>query len=118
MSLRQLRNVNAERFDFLAGVLPHGINPTDIDLSFERRGHFLFLEGKRPGQKITRGQTLYFDALKAGPRSITVVRFEGTPPDRINGYAQWGQPLIQANADGLRDFVRAWFDWVEARAAA
>jgi hypothetical protein len=38
---RQLRQNNDNRWDFLAGVLPRRINPTDIDLMYERRGRFL-----------------------------------------------------------------------------
>ena len=50
---RQLRKNNDDRLDFLAGVLPYGINPTDIDLVIERNKRFLVLEGQRDRKQST-----------------------------------------------------------------
>jgi hypothetical protein len=41
--MKQLRQNNDGRWDFLGGVLPYRINPTDIDLLMERNKRFLVL---------------------------------------------------------------------------
>ncbi len=107
---RQLRNGTLPRWDFLAGALPGRANPTDIDLTYERRGCFLFLEGKRPGQVVPRGQEIYFDALHAMPRCL-VLRFEGHPPATVERFGWWGKPLREGNVDDLRAMVRRWYEW-------
>lgn len=113
---RQLRQNNDNRWDFLAGALPHGICPTDIDLMFERRGHFLILEGKRAGAQFTTGQRRFYDALHQPPRYI-VVHFYGTPPDEVTSFGRWGAPAKPADTEALIFAVQQWFAWVEARAS-
>ena len=115
MSERQLRQNNDNRWDFLAGVLPHRINPTDIDLMYERRGRFLVLEGKREGATFGIGQRRFYDALSALPQ-FTVVHFYGAPPDDVTAFARWGKEPHVGNTDDLRQSVRHWFDWIEQSA--
>jgi hypothetical protein len=115
--VRQLRDQSGGgRWDFSAGLLPHGINPTDIDLAYERRGYFLFLEGKRPGETIPTGQRLFLDALSKLPR-VTVVHFEGDPPAEVQRHAMWGSPLAPSTTDGLCSLITEWYGWVESEAA-
>lgn len=109
---RQLRQNNDNRWDFLAGVLPHGINPTDLDLVYERRGRFLVLEGKRVGATMRTGQRRFYDALAAIPQ-FAVFYFEGYPPDDVRAFARWGRELHPATTDDLRTLVSRWFEWVE-----
>jgi hypothetical protein len=107
---RQLRNPNAARWDFLAGLLPHGIEPTDIDLCIERNGHFLIMEGKRNGEIMPKGQERFLNALRNGPRSVTVVTFWGNPPDEIVAFRPWGQAeSSDTTTEGFRTYIRAWF---------
>ena len=109
---RQLKKNDDHRWDFLSGALPNKINPTDIDLSYERRGRFLVLEGKREGAETSTGQKRYFDALAAVPQFV-VVHFYGVPPDEVMSFARWGQEPQPGNTDELRASVRRWYDWVE-----
>lgn len=112
MSERQLRQNNDGRWDFLAGTLPHKINPTDIDLVIERKGQFLVLEGKRTGAPFGIGQRRFYDALSALPE-ITVVHFYGSPPDDVRAFGRWGRDPHPGSTDELREQVKRWFDWVE-----
>lgn len=112
----QLRKNLDGRWDFLNGVLPHGINPTDIDLVIERRSQFLVLEGKHEGATFGTGQRRFYDALSAVP-GFTVVHFYGTPPDVVVSFGGWGGPAQSASTEDLRTFVRLWFADVEEEAA-
>ncbi len=111
---RQLRQNNDQRWDFLAGVLPNGINPTDIDLMYERRGRFLVLEGKHEGATFRVGQRRFYDALNAIP-AFTIVHFYGNPPDEVTSFARWGHVPKPGTTDALCNFVRRWFAWVESQ---
>ncbi|MHB8867472.1 MAG: hypothetical protein ACYC6T_08195 [Thermoleophilia bacterium] len=111
---RQLNSNNDDRWDFLAGVLPHGIAPTDIDLVIERKGHFLVLEGKRAGATFKLGQRKFYDALHSPPHVI-VVHFYGTPPDQVERFAKWGEAPLPGDTEALIGLVRTWFEWVERR---
>lgn len=90
------------------------MNPTDIDQAIERHGHFLFIECKRPGQRVTGGQRIFFDRLVAGPRSVRLITVEGHPPDDLTGYALWGHDVMPASTDEVRTYVRSWYDAVNA----
>jgi hypothetical protein len=54
-------------WDFLDGVFPRGIIPTDIDGMVEVNGHLLFLEEKRAGAGPKTGQLSAFRALSRLP---------------------------------------------------
>lgn len=97
------------RWDFMAGLLPYGIEPTDIDLCIERNGHFLFMEGKREAELMPRGQERCLAALARGPRSISVVTFRGTPPDDIVSYTPWGKDTRSTTTEQFQSHIRAWF---------
>lgn len=113
---RQLRQNNDGRWDFLCDVLPGGINPTDIDLMYERRGHFLVLEGKRSGSTIRMGQRRCLDALAALRPRVYVIHFYGTPPDQVDAFGVWPLPATPATTDDLIARIQQWFSWVEATA--
>jgi len=110
----QLRKNNDDRWDFLAGVLPYKINPSDIDLVCERHGNFLVMEGKRSGATFSVGQRRLYYALSNLPQ-FTVVHFYGNPPDDVKAFARWGQEARAGTTDELREQVRRWFRWVESR---
>lgn len=114
---RQLHENKDNRWDFLKGVLPNRIDPTDIDLVYERRGRFLVLEGKRVGATFKTGQRRFYDALHAPPR-VFVYHFYGTPPDTVTAFGLWGKPAQPGTTDDLRTIVRRWYAWVERSAAA
>lgn len=114
---RQLRQNNDDRWDFLAGLLPHGINPTDVDLMYERRGHFLVLEGKRTGASVRLGQRRFLDALARLRPWFFVIHFYGTPPDQVDAFGVWPSPASPGTTEDLRIRIQSWFDWVEKSAA-
>jgi hypothetical protein len=117
MSERQLRRQGLVRFDFLAGALPGRAAPTDIDLMLEHNGHFLFLEGKRPGQSMPNGQRLALErllALSTPTHSVHVLVIVGHPPDEIVGATWWGGPVqTPLSCEGVRKLVRLWWEWAE-----
>ena len=87
---RQLRRNGIVRFDYLGWFVP-GVSPTDIDYAIERRGRFLFIENKRPGQEIPRGQAILFDALQRLPGAAVLI-VEGNPVDDIHRARWWDPP--------------------------
>lgn len=111
----QLRANKDGRWDFLWGVLPHGINPTDIDLVYERRGHFLVLEGKHEGAGFSTGQRRFYDAVHEPPR-IIVVHFYGTPPATVTSFGRWGSPAKPGATEDLIAEIKRWYEWVETHA--
>lgn len=116
---RQIRQAWITRFDFLLGCLPGREAPTDVDQLIEKNGHFLFIEAKRPGQKIPRGQIITLNRLAALP-STHVLLVEGNPPDTLTGYGWWKHDIPEvkpACVHHVRSLVRRWRDWAEAEAA-
>jgi hypothetical protein len=110
---RQIRHEGAARFDFLSGAIGRGVNPSDIDLVYERRGHFLFIECKRPEQAIPRGQAILFDSLIALSRedaTVKVLIVIGHPPQDIRAARWWGTDLeFTADAFAIRQLALEWF---------
>jgi hypothetical protein len=69
----QAMRTKAEHIDFgfLKGIIrtnPKGL-PSNVDGVYERFGHFLFLEFKRPGEQISQGQWILLKALAAMPQA-------------------------------------------------
>jgi len=116
---RQLRQLWITRFDFLAGALPGKEAPTDIDQVCEKNGHFLFLECKRPHQRIERGQQITFDRLVGLSPKVRLLIVVGQPPDQIMQYGWWHADrtpryeLRDTDVWAVRDLVRRWRDWAE-----
>lgn len=108
---RQLRQLWITRFDCLAGALPGREAPTDIDQVCEKNGHFLFLEFKRPYQRIERGQEIMFDRLVALSPCVRLLIVVGQPPDEISQFGFWRKPLQDGDVYALRALVRRWRDW-------
>lgn len=82
----------------IAALLPGRCGASDIDGVIERRGHFLFLEGKREGEKLSLGQLIMLKALAAlDPEKVTVLVITG---DRETGEIT---EYRQVKASGLGD---------------
>jgi hypothetical protein len=121
---RQIRQLWITRFDFLAGLLPHGIEPSDIDQALERHGHLLFIECKRRGQGIPRGQEILFDALldlADTEHRVCILVIEGDPPDGIRRYAWWFTGATSQTLDWrptslaeIRAKVQCWYEKADA----
>jgi len=61
-------------FSKLAGAFARDtITPTDIDFGTEQNGHFLFIEIKKLGQKVSEGQRTFFTRLIGCMRGMGTV---------------------------------------------
>jgi len=91
------------------------ISPTDIDGFVERRGHYLVLETKLPGNNIPQGQRLTFDAMaKDGNHTIIVIWGKPGIPEKIKVITWTGEVVIKpADIDTLRDLVGRWFNYAD-----
>ena len=49
---------------------------------------------------------------------IIVVLFYGNPPDEVTAFAKWPETPKPGTTDGLIDWIRRWYEWVEKRDAA
>lgn len=84
-----MRNPDARMVDFseLAGIIEE--NPkflaSDIDLIYERKGHFLVVEFKRGAEQLSRGQELMLKQLAKTPRFAVV---------KVDGYSENGKLII------------------------
>ena len=62
----------------VADLLPGRCGACDIDGVIERRGHFLFLEGKGEGETLPLGQLIMLKALAGlSPERVTVLVVTG-----------------------------------------
>lgn len=94
------------------------IEPTDIDGCIERNGHFLYLETKSPGARVSVGQQRTHEAWVAKGDSVIIVWGETNAPQRLQVFSpKYPHGKIYENADlnKLRELVTAWFDLVDQR---
>lgn len=73
-----MRNPEARHLDFrdLAGLIPEHPKflPSNLDMVYERRGHFLVCEWKRPHEQFGGGQWILLQALARTPKfSVLIV---------------------------------------------
>ena len=69
-----MRDKYAPHIDFeeLSGLLGKVV-PSNVDMVLERKGHFLFGEWKRDGEKISKGQEILLKALSGLPKTTVLV---------------------------------------------
>lgn len=110
-----MRDKYAPHVDFgeLSGLLGK-VLPSNLDMVLERKGHFLFGEWKRDGEKISKGQEILLKALSGLPRVTVLVingdtdngmrveRFWRILPD--GSYTQSGKGLIE-----FKDYITEWY---------
>jgi hypothetical protein len=110
-----MRDKYAPHVDFgeLSGLLGK-VLPSNLDMVLERKGHFLFGEWKRDGEKISKGQEILLKALSGLPKTTVLVvsgdtdngmrveRFWRILPD--GSYAQSGKGLIE-----FKDYITEWY---------
>lgn len=114
-----MRNQYAAHVDFteLVGVIP--TNPkflaSDIDMVYERNGHFLFAEWKRPGEQYGRGQHIMLRALAQMP-NIMVICVNGYSDNRalFVDVIHWLKPtgeIVRAGhgLERLKEIIRNWY---------
>ena len=110
-----MRDKYAPHIDFeeLSGLLGKVV-PSNLDMVLERKGHFLFGEWKRDGEKISKGQEILLKALSGLPRATVLVvsgdTDNGMRVERFwrilpNGsYADCGKGLI-----AFKDYITEWY---------
>lgn len=103
----QLRNTSPERFDYAKGICSGG--GSDIDLIIERRGHFLVVENKRPGEAISRGQMIMLRSLNELPQ-FTVIIVRGEPPDQIISAGPLDGEQYPMNVQQFRNWMQRWWN--------
>ena len=110
-----MRDRYAPHVDFgeLSGLLGK-VLPSNLDMVLERKGHFLFGEWKRDGEKISKGQEILLKALSGLPNATVLVingdtdngmrveRFWRILPD--GGYVESGKGLI-----AFKDYITEWY---------
>jgi hypothetical protein len=110
-----MRDKYAPHVDFgeLSGLLGK-VLPSNLDMVLERKGHFLFGEWKRDGEKISKGQEILLKALSGLPKTTVLVingdtdngmrveRFWRILPD--GSYTQSGKGLIE-----FKDYITEWY---------
>lgn len=76
---------------------------------WERGGHFLGIENKRPDEALSKGQLIALRALAAQPNwTIWVVR--GTPPDSIISAGPLDGEQYPLDVNRLRRRIQQWWD--------
>jgi hypothetical protein len=110
-----MRDKYAPHVDFgeLSGLLGK-VLPSNLDMVLERKGHFLFGEWKRDGEKISKGQEILLKALSGLPKTTVLVvsgdTNNGMRVERFwrilpNGsYADCGKGLI-----AFKDYITEWY---------
>ena len=100
-------------FGELSGLLGKVV-PSNLDMVLERKGHFLFGEWKRDGEKISKGQEILLKALSRLPKTTVLVvsgdtengmrvgSFWRIMPD--GSYVQSGKGLIE-----FKDYITEWY---------
>jgi len=110
-----MRDKYAPHVDFgeLSGLLGK-VLPSNLDMVLERKGHFLFGEWKRDGEKISKGQEILLKSLSGLPRA-TVLVINGDSDDGMRVERFWkvlsngqciecGKGLI-----AFKDYITEWY---------
>ena len=88
--------------------------PSNIDMVFERRGHFLIGEWKRKDEEISLGQKILLKAL-ANHDKFTVLVINGYSDDtgtEINEFYKVQQDklaILGNGVDKFKEFINIWY---------
>lgn len=89
--------------------------PSNVDGILERNGHFLIMEWKRPGEKVSAGQRIMLQALASKPDFMVVIIYGNTDNETIvNSY--WlltpeGKPVKTGiGFESFKQFYRQWYE--------
>ena len=118
-----MRNAYATHVDFgiLRGLIPANPKamPSNIDMVFERKAHFLFGEWKRPTESMSVGQEIVLTNLAKQPKTTVLVitgntdnGVEVTGIQQINSFGMFVD--IGRDVDDLKSILNDWY--VEANA--
>jgi hypothetical protein len=118
-----MRNPDAKHIDFsdLQGIIPSNPRflPSNLDMVYERNGHFLVGEWKRRGEKISGGQRLLLHRLASLPQ-FKILLIVG---DTDNGmavhdvYKLTAEDVIRIGEgkEFLAQLINVWYDSVRDR---
>lgn len=120
--MKSLRSTLANVADYgdLIGLIPSNpkFSPSDIDGICERKGNFLVMEWKRPGEKVSEGQKRLLQALAANPKFMVIVVIgdtdNGTNIQEFWQYAPDGKAFkAGVGFDSFKTFYRLWYDYAD-----
>lgn len=117
-----MRNPDARHLDFgdLAGLIPDNPRflPSNLDMVYERRGHFLVCEWKRPGEEFGGGQRILLLALAKTPRFTVLIVTGNTDAGMSVQAIDWLKPngMLERKGDTMIHFeglILKWYAHVE-----
>lgn len=117
--MKAMRSLIASHVDYgdFVGLIPQNPHfcPSDLDGIAERNGHFLIMEWKRPGEKMSEGQKRLLAALAANTRFMVIVIIgntdNGTNIQEFWQYTQDGKPFKAGMGfESFKEFYRMWYE--------
>lgn len=115
--MTSMRNPDAKHIDFkeLEGLFPDNPRflPSNLDMVYERNGHFLVAEWKRENEDISGGQRLLLHRLSKLPR-VKVLLVQGDTDDGMKvGMVHQITPddvlFLNQGVDGLKQVITEWY---------
>ena len=122
--MKAMRSLVASHVDYgdFKGLIPSNpaFMPSDLDGIAERKGHFLIMEWKRPGEKASEGQKRLLQALAANPKFMVVVIIGNTDGetkiDEFWQYAPDGKCFKSGvGFEAFKAFYRLWYDYADGQ---
>jgi hypothetical protein len=117
-----MRNVNAAHKDYgdFKGIIESNPNfvPCDLDGIAERKGYFLVMEWKRPGEEVSLGQQRMLQALAQTPK-FSVIIMVGDTDNGVNLDHYWlldskGKPFKKGkDFEEFKQFYKLWYDLID-----
>jgi hypothetical protein len=117
-----MRNANAAHKDYgdFKGVIESNPNfvPCDLDGIAERKGYFLVMEWKRPGEEISLGQQRMLQALAQTPK-FSVIIMVGDTDNGVNLDHYWlldnkGKPFKKGkDFEEFKQFYKLWYELID-----
>lgn len=121
--MKLMRNILASHTDYgdFKGLIPDNpmFVPSNVDGIAERNGHFLIMEWKRNGEKISEGQKRLLKALAATPRFMVVIIYgntdNGTVIESFWQLTTDGKPFKAGiGFESFKEWYRLWYDFAES----
>lgn len=115
-----MRNPDARHLDFadLAGLIPghENVLPSNLDMVYERRGHFLVAEWKRPGEAVSKGQMILLQALARADKTIVLMvegdTDRGMAVTKVERLGKDGELTdLGSTLSDLKVLILRWFMW-------
>ena len=121
--MKLMRNILASHTDYgdFKGLIPDNpmFVPSNVDGIAERNGHFLIMEWKRNGEKISEGQKRLLKALAATSRFMVVIIYgntdNGTVIESFWQLTTDGKPFKAGiGFESFKEWYRLWYDFAES----